>query len=166
MASSFNPFAGLGRIGSYIRWNRFRGKSYAQINALLNKKYGSRFLSARQSAIAEEKQTEGTATALNRSGPNRELASLTLPGGKNKSGTLRVVGRVTNSKFRGFGGKLSNERAFVFDVPRMGTKRQLRTTLRERILDAFFSHYDISNKYRNDFRKRFGNVDILDIEGV
>jgi hypothetical protein len=33
-------------------------------------------------------------------------------------------------------------------------------------LEAFFEHYEIAQKYKPDFRKRFGDIDIIDIEGV
>ena len=166
MPNPFNPFSGLGKIESYIRWNRFRGTSFEKIAKASAIKFGSRFGKTIRDKIANQKLTERAAQSLRQSGPSKEIESITLPLGGNKSKNIRITARVQNPQFKGFGPSGNSQRAMTFDLPRRGTKRQLATTLRDKILEAFFSHYDIGNKYLPDFRKRFGDVDILEIEGV
>jgi len=166
MSRIFNPFSGLGKISSYIRWNRFRGIQRSVIKSKAIRKFGNRWGKRIEESLSEELLTERVAQAYRQSGLGRNLETLVLPLGQNKSDTLRISGQLKNSRFRAFGSKTSNTRAFVIDVKRKMTKRQIQRSIREQILDAFFTHYDIALKYKADFRKRFGDIDVIDIEGI
>lgn len=166
MPSEFNPFSGLGKIESYIRWNRMRNISYSKVLSKSLNKFGKEFRNVINAKISETRLKERAAQALRQSGATRQISDVTLPLGKNSSNILRVTARVSNSKFKTFGTSVSSTREITMDVPRKGTKRQLAISLRERILDAFFEHYEINNRYRPDFRKKFGDVDIVELEGV
>jgi len=164
--SVFNPFSGTGKIANYIKWNQFRGLSWSKIKARALSKFGSRWKSLISSTIDRAILGSRAALAFNASGPTRDVASLKVPGNQRAS-TIRIQGRVKNSRFSMYSTpKGRNSRAFTIDLPKKTTKRQIQRSIREQILNAFFAQYDIQQKYKPDFRKRFGSLDIIDIEGL
>jgi hypothetical protein len=166
VANVFNPFSGLGKIEKYIKWAFFRNIPIPGIVKAAIAKFGNRWGKNVRQAVSNQSEMRRAAGALKRSGPNKSLQSIVLPLGKNQSNTVRISGQVKNSKFRTFGAKHGGSRSFVIDVPRDLTKRQMQRSIREQILEAFFEHYEIAQKYKPDFRRRFGDIDIIDIEGV
>lgn len=161
-----NPFSGLGRFERYIRWNRFRGVSWQQTQKNAMKKFGTRYGKNIQTRIADLKLLEGTANRLRQSGESRDISTLDLPLGQNQKKNLRVSGKARLSPVLIRGKEKSGQRTFTFDVPRKGTKRNLITQIRNRLIDEFMSYYDIASKYRPDFRRKFRDLDITDIEGI